>query len=209
MDWLPVFLLAFAVSLDGFGVGFTYGLRKMKIPLRSIMTIAVCSAMVLLAAMGIGTIIETRISAHVAERLGGIVLILIGVWILYQLFRSSHSKDKKDDHLIANFEIKSLGIVIQILEKPLAADFDESGTITGIEALVLGLALSLDAFGAGVGAALLGYPPLATAVFVAFMSSVFVLTGMKCGRMFSKMTWIEKLSFFPGCLLILLGLFKF
>lgn len=36
-------LLAFALSLDGFGVGITYGLRKMKIPLLSVLIISLCS----------------------------------------------------------------------------------------------------------------------------------------------------------------------
>ena len=38
-------LLALAVSLDSFSVGFTYGLRKMRIPFKSIMIIACCSAL--------------------------------------------------------------------------------------------------------------------------------------------------------------------
>ena len=50
--------------------------------------------------------------------------------------------------MIFNFEIKSLGVVINILQKPTEVDFDNSGTINGVEALVLGIALSLDAFGA-------------------------------------------------------------
>ncbi|MDI5788515.1 hypothetical protein PO124_09275 [Bacillus licheniformis] len=54
--------------------------------------------------------------------------------------------------------MKSLGIVIHILRKPTSADIDKSGIITGIEAFLLGFALSIDAFGAGIGAAALGFP---------------------------------------------------
>ena len=57
--------------------------------------------------------------------------------------------------LLFNWEIRSLGVVIHILKKPTRADFDRSGIITGLEALFLGVALSLDAFGAGIGAAML------------------------------------------------------
>src|SRR5699024_6154877 len=136
------------VSLDGFGVGFAYGMRNIKIPLRSIVTIASCSALVLLSAMGVGSIIETWISPKIAETLGGIILIVIGMWILFQLRHSNGETSimKKREKTIVNLEIKSLGIVILVLEKPAIADLDESGTITGIEALILGLALSLDAF---------------------------------------------------------------
>ena len=50
--------------------------------------------------------------------------------------------------------------MIQILRKPTVADFDKSGTISAGEALLLGIALSVDSFGAGIGASLLGMHPL-------------------------------------------------
>jgi len=209
MGWFALFLLVVAVSLDSFGVGFTYGLRKMKIPFRSIVIISTCSAIVLLAAMGIGTLIEAWIAPHLAERFGGLILVFIGLWVLFQTLRSKQPDHaNKREKTLINFEIKSLGIVIQVLEKPMVADFDDSGTITGIEAIVLGLALSLDAFGAGIGAALIGYSPFITAVSVACMSSLFVLIGMKFGYLCSKLKWIEKLSILPACLLIILGMCK-
>ena len=43
--------LALAVSLDGFGVGVTYGLRGIRIPLASIAIIAVCSGAVIWLSM--------------------------------------------------------------------------------------------------------------------------------------------------------------
>ena len=40
-----ILLLALAVSLDSCGVGMTYGMRKVSIPVRSILIIAGCSAL--------------------------------------------------------------------------------------------------------------------------------------------------------------------
>ena len=37
MITFSLLILAFAVSLDSFSVGLTYGLRKVKIPLKSIL----------------------------------------------------------------------------------------------------------------------------------------------------------------------------
>ncbi|GIN60179.1 putative membrane protein YtaF [Robertmurraya siralis] len=209
MFTFSLILLAFAVSLDSFSVGFTYGLRKMKIPFKSIIVIACCSAITLIAAMAVGKVIETFLSPDMAERIGGIVLVLLGGWILYQFFRTEKTKEAlPHEKMIVNFEIKSLGLVINILKKPMSADFDRSGTITGIEAFVLGLALSLDAFGAGIGAAMLGYSPFALAVTVAVMSSLFVTVGMKVGAMLSRNSVLQKFSFIPGILLIFIGIWK-
>lgn len=209
MFTFSLLLLAFAVSLDGFSVGFTYGLRKMRIPFKSILIIACCSALTLMGAMGIGQIIATFISPEIAERIGGIVLILLGTWILFQFFRPEKSKDTlPHEKTIVTLEIKSLGLVINILKKPLSADFDKSGAITGIEAFMLGIALSLDAFGAGLGAAMLGFSPFILAITVACMSSLFVLFGLKMGAFLSKSGFIQRFSFIPGILLIFIGIWK-
>lgn len=206
---VSLLLLAFAVSLDSFSVGFTYGLRNVKIPFKSIFTIAICSAGVLMVAMTLGEFLEKVLPAYLAGKLGGLILILMGAWILYQFFRPDHVEPaKQDEKTLINFEIQSLGIVINILRKPMSADFDRSGTITGIEALMLGMALSLDAFGAGIGAAMLGFSPLSLAVAAAIMSSTFVFAGMKAGIFLSGYSWVQKISFLPGLLLIIVGIFK-
>ncbi|MCH1627295.1 sporulation membrane protein YtaF [Ferdinandcohnia quinoae] len=207
---VSLILLAFAVSLDGFSVGFTYGMRKIKIPFISIITIACCSALVLMISMGLGQSIASFLSPLIAEKIGGVVLVLIGAWVLYQFFRTTaQTTEVNEEKLLVKVEIKSLGLVINILKKPMVADFDKSGTITGLEAFMLGLALSLDAFGAGIGAALLGLSPWIMAVIVAIMSSLFLFIGMKSGTFFSKIKWVQKFSFLPGILLIVIGIWKF
>lgn len=204
-------LLAFAVSLDSFSVGFTYGLRKMKIPLRSILIIACCSAVSLMTAVFIGHALEKLLSPAWTESIGGIILILLGAWVLFQFFRPDKDKDKDllpHEKTIVKLEIRSLGLVIHILKKPLSADFDRSGIITGIEALMLGAALSLDAFGAGIGAAMLGFSPFELALSVALMSSAFVYFGLKSGSFFADYQWVQRLTLLPGILLILIGIWK-
>lgn len=206
---ISLLLLAVAVSLDSFSVGFTYGLRKVRIPLKSILIISGCSAAVLIFAMAVGQLIENFFSPKIAQNAGGYILILLGVWVLYQFFRPEKKKEPvTSESTIINFEIKSLGLVINILRKPMSADFDKSGTITGLEALLLGMALSLDAFGAGIGAAMLGYSPLYLAISVAVMSSLFVFVGMKLGSLFAHCEWVQKFSFLPGILLIIIGIWK-
>lgn len=206
---VSLILLAFAVSLDSFSVGFTYGLRKMHLPLRSIFVIAICSAFTLMVAMGVGNIVSVFLSPEWAEKIGGIVLVGIGAWVLYQFFRPEKDQaNLNDDPMLIKLEIKSLGVVIHILKKPMDADIDKSGAITGIEAFLLGFALSLDAFGAGIGAALLGYSPIMMAILVAIISSMFLFGGLKCGKGMAKMKWVQKFAFLPGFLLIMLGIWK-
>lgn len=206
---LLLFMLAFAVSLDSFSTGLTYGLRKMGMPLKSIVIISICSAGSLLAAMSIGGAAENVLSEGAADKIGGLILIALGAFVLLQFFRAGKDTSVDEEKILFNFEIESIGLVINILKRPMAADFDKSGTITGVEAIMLGLALSLDAFGAGIGAALLGYSPLLLAVTVMMMSMMFLSAGLKIGKSCAHMGWVQKVSFLPGVLLIVIGVLRF
>lgn len=209
-QYTSLLLLAFAVSLDSFSVGFTYGMRKMRIPFKSIFIIACCSAVTMLGAMFLGEVLTRIFPVYITEKLGGFILMLIGAWVLYQFFRPTKEnlEEEEAEKTLINFEIKTFGIVINILRKPMSADIDKSGTITGVEAFLLGLALSLDAFGAGIGAALLGYSPIIMSLLVAGMSSLFVSIGIKSGHIFSKVAWMDKFSCLPGIILIMIGIWK-
>ncbi|MBI0576592.1 sporulation membrane protein YtaF [Neobacillus cucumis] len=202
-------LLALALSLDSFSVGFTYGLRKMVMPVKSVLIIASCAGLSLLLAVSIGHGLAKILSPSITAGLGGFILIALGAGVIYQYFRPEKEKEvQKQEKTIVNFEIRSLGLAINILKKPMSADFDQSGTITGIEALALGFALSLDSFGAGIGAAMLGFSPYYLAIAVAIMSPSFVLFGIKIGTFFHKYEWIQKFTFLPGVMLIVIGIWK-
>lgn len=219
LSWLSLFVLAFAVSLDGFGVGVMYGLRKIRIPLLSIGIICVCSGIIIYSSMQIGTAISVWLPPWVARIVGAAILIGIGVWALLQMMREQNepevqpdaTEEAVDDQTVKQLmmiELKRLGLVIQILKTPSVADMDKSGNISASEAALLGIALSLDAFGAGIGAALIGFVPFATAAVIALSSGTFLSLGLRIGFVYSEMKWIRKLSFLPGCVLILIGILK-
>ncbi len=206
---LTLTLLGFALSLDSFTAGFTFGLRKISISIRAIFTIGVVTASVFFLALLIGDYLSQYFSERMGDIVGGSLFIGIGLWVLYQFFREKKVEKKNDmEPIVFKWEIKSLGIVIQILKDPDHADFDRSGDIRGWEAIILGTALSLDAFGAGIGAAMLGLVPLLTAFFVASMSSLFLWLGTKSGFLLASCHWVKNIAFIPGLILIILGCLK-
>jgi len=88
--------LAIAVSLDSFGVGITYGLRKIKIPVLSIFIIAICSGCVIGLSMQAGSWLSTHLSITAASRIGAVIPIVIGIWAFYQHYRGAQEqKDKQ------------------------------------------------------------------------------------------------------------------
>jgi len=201
------------VSLDSFSVGVTYGLRKVIIPVFSTIIISIASATMILLSMQIGVWIQYFLSPNVANFVGAIILISIGIWSIIQVFRQKDEDNEQELHVnetkVLVIELKKIGLVIQILKKPMKADIDQSGSISSIEAIFLGLALSLDAFGAGIGASLIGFKPFVTALTIAGMSGLFILIGIKVGFLFSEFKWLKKFTIIPGIILILMGFIRF
>lgn len=195
--------LVIAVSLDGFGVGVTYGIRKIHVPFIALAIIMFCSGFVVMLSMTIGNLLSAVISPNTATILGGSILVFIGLFALYNIFSSSDHfddqpiKESKNNPQLHKFKT--------VLTKPVKADIDRSGIISIQEALLLGLALALDAFGAGIGASMLGYSPLLTTFLIAFMSGLFLFSGIQVGLLLSKNRRLQRMTFIPPILLILLG----
>lgn len=198
--------LGIALSIDSFGTGLVYGLKKMKIPYLSIFIISLCTASALFASTLAGQLIQRMLTPEWASRIGGIILVLIGLFIVLEFIWKE--ADHHTEKMMLNWEISSLGVVVQILRKPMQADLDRSGTVTGFEAFVLGFALSIDALGAGIGAAMLGFSPFYLALSAACMSFIFLVIGLKVGSVFSQIRWVKQISILPGLLLIIIGIFK-
>ena len=214
MEILYVILFALAVSMDGFGVGLAYGMRKIRISLMPLLVICVTSAVAIAVSMYFGTIVASLLTPEIAGMLGGFILITVGLWIFYEgwskwkKINKPNIEEKKDTYLM-RLRIPGFGIVIQILKEPEAADFDKSGTINYKEALFLGFALAMDAFGAGFGAAVAGYQILLVPLFVGVFKFVLVSTGLWLGQK----SFMGSLGIFgallPGIILIALGISQF
>lgn len=249
MKFASLFLLAFAVSLDGFGVGMTYGLRKIRFPWWSLAIVTFFSASMILLAMGLGGLIVMFVSPSGARWIGAGILIAIGGWAIGNVLskkdryeqeesqsgddsqsmpqvgatvpmlreagasartqpEGSKKADLSKERRVFRLELQQVGLVIQILKTPTAADMDHSGSISASEAIFLGLALSMDAFGAGLGASLVGYPPVDTVLSVSLMSLLFITLGIKIGYKYAETAIIRRMVYIPGIMLIVIGLSK-
>ncbi|GAB6099258.1 sporulation membrane protein YtaF [Halanaerocella petrolearia] len=214
MDLLAIFILALAISLDGFVVGITYGLKGIKMNYGSILIISIASGITILLAMSLGNLLTNFLAPIWATRIGGIILILIGCWLFYDSVHSLLVVDEKvvksdpDPREVFTFKIESLGLIINILHKPVKADLDYSGVISKQEALFLGIALALDAFGAGIGAAMVGYQPLVSALLVIGCKFGLLSGGIYLGKKITGNRINSTIRLLPGLILIILGLTK-
>lgn len=210
MELVSIILFSIALCLDGLGVGIAYGVRKIRVPVSSLLIISLTSATAIGVSMLMGHLLSSVISPTIAENLGAGILMLVGIWILGQAWvQQKHLDDPPDEGhetQLVSIRIRPLGVVIQIIKEPTKADLDHSGVISGKEALLLGVALAMDALGAGFGAAMAGFKPLITPLVVGGVKFCLVGLGVKLGRSFIAGWLGDRAAAIPGWVLIFLGL---
>ena len=177
---LHAILLALSLSIDGFGLGVSYGIREIKIPIFAKCIIFLIALVFSFFSVFVGVQLSTVLNPEILKFLGVGILILLGGYIIVQNF--------KDDERY---------------------DLDHSKVIEGFEATYLGVALSLDSIGAGIACVALGFDTFSTPFIIAFSQLFFLCIGLQCGNRFSGIN-INKtaLSMSSGIIIILVGLFR-
>jgi len=212
-------LMAIALSLDGFGVGLAYGLRRIRIPMSSLIAIALCTVFAMGISMLFGSWVTSWLSFIPARLLGATILLTLGV---FQLARAiwNGQRDNFPEAVpamavamqkpvlepIFRFQLSLFGFVIQVLKTPAIADVDGSGGISLRESLLLGSALAMDAFASGIGAAMAGMT-LSVIGLVALTQIMMLRLGQQMAGKIPE-NWIAKAEYLPGVVLILVGLGK-
>lgn len=200
-------LLVLAVSIDGFSAGLSFGLRKMVIPLYSLLIICVLSSLAAACSMLIGSRVALLIPASWLSSAGGAVLIVLGVYIaLSDLRQGRRALLPEQETTVVENSSSSLRILAKISKCPDKADLDCSGELSAREAALLGLVLSADVFGAGVGASLIGLPVFLTALAAGAAQLLLIPLGAECGRLMSGLVPLKMTSLWAGFILIFVGL---
>lgn len=176
MHYLSVILFALSANIDSLAVGTAYGMKKIKISALSNFIIALISVAGTVIAMLIGLALSKFIPVYIANIIGNLILIAIGLWFLKDyIMKNIRHKEKPEAE-------GPLNLCAEILDNPEKADADSSGEIDLRETVILTLALTINNFGLGIGASIAGFNIAATAVFTFIFSLVFIRLGYKLGK---------------------------
>ncbi|MFD0696939.1 manganese efflux pump [Paenibacillus sp. GCM10027628] len=188
MHWWSIIGIGIASNLDNLGIGVAYGSRATRIPIGSNLMIAALSMICAYLSMTLGELVSSFIPPHIANDIGGVMIIAIGVWGM-----KSEIGTKGSRSLLAN---------------PSEADVDRNNVISIRESFALGMALALNCIASGFGAGISGISPWAAALSVGFFSIVTIGLGVKVGARIAK-TWFGKFSnAIGGMLLIAIGVYE-
>ncbi|MGS0763637.1 sporulation membrane protein YtaF [Syntrophomonas curvata] len=209
MEFLTILLFALAVSADGFAAGIAYGIGKIRIPFLSLLVISLASALAVSVSMLCGAGLTELLSPQLSSYLGALIILGIGAWFLLNACRDKiDSLENGDEEPLLAFSIKPLGIIVQILKQPSRADFDCSGEISTGEAFFLGLALAMDALGAGIGMAMTGSNILYTAISVGVLKFILVNSGIFLGSKINTTRIKAVASLVPGLVFMTIGIIE-
>lgn len=211
-------VLAISSSIDSLGIGITYGIKNTKISSKAKIILLAISFLVTLIALYFGNIIKNIFNENITKFLGSSILVIMGVFILFQSLKKESIKNYKknivqienETEKIYSFFIRFLGITIKIIKNPVNSDLDNSRIIDSKEAFFLGLALSLDSFCIGIGGSIIGINYQILLLLIAIFQLSFLSIGNILGRKLNKLSNLPDniWSIMSGIILIFIGVVK-
>jgi len=187
---VALLLLAISLSLDAFAVAFAQGLQNTRIPLLSKLILCLSSLLYFGLAVGFGALLAGVLSPTLSGIIGLILMFGFFLFMLLEVFlpgRFSRKKRKKKKRPTApkpliDCTLRSLGLTITVLRDPTLSDLDGSRSISGVEALFLGAALSVDSIGVGLGYSLSGTVGALDVLAVGLIQLLFLSLGNALGQ---------------------------
>lgn len=196
MHLISAILLAVFVSSDNFIVGFSYGIKKIKLSMSSYLMIILLPTFATVAAMIIGETALYFISSKTANMIGSLILIFLGLTSIIK----SKKEQMKEKSAANNYE--------NIINNPEVADVDNSGTIDVKEAIVLSVALAINNIGIGIGASAIGVSLLFTTFFTLFIGALVLSLGNFLGSKIKNKQLGKRGEMISALLIIFLGIYE-
>ncbi|MCK8827673.1 manganese efflux pump [Natroniella acetigena] len=183
---IPSILLAISSTLDDLSIGFSMGLKKGRLAVRSIFGIAIISGLT----MAIGLLIGEQLALFFPERIdiyiSVTVFVLFGLWFLWEGY-SENNQEKA--------------------QQKVEATLKEKHYMSWYAIITLGLALGVNSLFLGFSGGLQDYPVFFTSIATAAASMLFIWSGSRLG---GRMTgWIgDRANYIAGGILIFMAVME-
>lgn len=199
-------LIAIAANLDNLGVGIAYGIQKIKISHRSNLVITVISFIATWLSGAVGEAISLYLSPAIANISGAVLLFGVGVWVFINPIMTAIKENTPivDLNLFGTTRIY-IGPT-EIMRYPERADMDHSRDLGDWEAIMLGIALSINALAGGFDAGTIGISSLTEAVWVGIFSFITIMLGCYFGNKYTAKQLGNYATLISGTLLIVIAL---
>lgn len=200
-----ILLFLIAVTVDSATAGLTYGTSNVHIKPMAYFFLICIPAFFITAANRIGALLFLFVPEKALPILSFLIFFLMACSKLIESLIRHLAR--KYPSLAKNWgcKIKQLNIIFTVYLSPEDANQEDTQILTGKEALLLSLALSLDSILVGMAFTIVSLPWLLLFLLAALMNYIFFLAGYGVGRTILAKSRID-LSWVSGLFLLLLAL---
>ena len=197
-------ILVFALCTDTFVASLAYGANRVHVTWGKVALLnGICSGCLGLA-LGMGSLIDAFMPEDLTKIICFVCLFALGFVKL--LDYSIKAFINRNCHIRRNlsFNLSGLKVIVSIYGDPMAADWDNSKSLSWKETICLGLAMSIDSLVAGTMAAFVDLPALLTVGTCFVMGMALMYAGLYAGRRLIARDGLD-LSWLSGLLFIFLA----
>lgn len=198
---LSALLFSLSSNLDNLVIGTAYGVKKIKIGIIANLIIAVVTSTGTFLSMSVGSYISRFLPSSVANGLGAVVIVILGVYFVTQSIVKLGNNTKAKD-----LALKNITDMIEYAEK---SDLDNSGDISIKEALLVAFGLTFNNLGTGVAASVTGVNIQLTVISTFILSILTIIFGESIGNHVLGEFFGKYAPLFSGILLVILGIIEF
>lgn len=160
MWWIPVLAIGVISNLDNLGVGVSLGFRSGRVPHLANVIIALVTMIGTAVAMVLGRELGRQMSPSMGRLLGAAIVLVVGIWSIAAALSVNNKadpghQDRSRDHAANQTMVGDPSVSVG-------------------EALVLGVALSVNNVGTGIGGGAAGLPLVATTIVAGVFSLVAI-----------------------------------
>ena len=213
---IQLLILALALSIDAFGIGVSYGVRKIDFKISSLVIISFISLLFSSVSIWFGKILASIFSPKITSFISIVILVILGIFIIKKGLEKNEETEPISASLIDNEHknicslfIKCLGITINIIKTPSLCDLNKSLKIEPKEAFYLGIALSLDCVGTSIAISSFAKYTFLFPIFIIVFQLTFLIMGTFLGKKAVLSCLDErKIPTISGLILILIGFIR-
>ena len=191
--------IALANNVDNIGARIAYSIRGIKISTLINLWISVITFVISTLAAFSGTAMSDLFSKRLSSVISMVLLSAIGVWMIVD----PYIRRKKD--LVKGNDEAGQKNVVNIFLNPEYADQDRSKHIDFKEATVLGIALSINNIGGGLGAGMIGLNSWLVGLLSAVVSFLALWSGNYVSECFARWKLGNAATITAGLILIAIG----
>lgn len=202
-----IILLVLALCMDTFVASMAYGANKVTVTWRKIVVMNVICSGCLGISLAAGSLLDGLVPESMTRAVCVASLSLLGIVKLLDYFIKKYINRHASLHKGLTFNFSGLRVIVNIYGNPMAADWDDSKSLSWKELVFLSFAMSIDSLIAGALSAFMRIPVGLTAG-TALVCGIFMMYfGLFIGKKLAARIKCD-LSWVSGVLFLILAVTK-